>query len=138
MIRSLGLSARTVSDPEQADLLIALRARADDLRLKRLTGGSGIPLHFIKRNTANEMRRLLERLFHVIEGVEGDEVAELVRETEAAIQRALAENAEVPLAPRRPALRKLQHRIIAGHGLVAQSRGREPERHLVIYPSEAE
>ncbi|BDV43755.1 hypothetical protein GURASL_26780 [Geotalea uraniireducens] len=138
VIRSLGLSARTVGVPEQADLLIALRARADDLRLKRLTEGGGVPLHFIKRNTANEMRRLLERLFHVIEGVEGDEVAELVRETEAAIHQALAESAEIPLAPRRPALRKLQHRIIAGHGLVAQSRGREPERHLVIYPPEEE
>jgi stage III sporulation protein SpoIIIAA len=134
VIRSLGLNARTVGGPEQADLILALRSRSDDLRLRRIAEKGGASLHFIKRNTANEMRRLLERAFHVLEGVEGEEVQEMVEETEAAIRRVLAEGAEVPLAPRRPALRKMQHRIIAGRGLVAESTGKEPKRHLVIRP----
>jgi hypothetical protein len=135
VIRSLGLNARTAGGPEQADLILALRSRSDDLRLRRIVEKGGASLHFIKRNTANEMRRLLERTFHVLEGVEGEEVHEMVEETEAAIQRVLTERVEAPLAPRRPALRRMQHRLIAGRGLVAESIGKEPKRHLVIRPS---
>ncbi|WP_298435163.1 R3H domain-containing nucleic acid-binding protein [Geobacter sp.] len=138
VIRSLRLDARTVGGPEQADVIIALRSRSDDLRLKRIVEGGGASLHLIKRNTANEMRRLLERIFHLVEGMEEDEVAQMVRETEAGIRQALDEGVDVPLAPRRPALRKMQHRLIAGHGLVAESSGREPERHLVIRAPEGE
>jgi stage III sporulation protein SpoIIIAA len=138
VIRSLGLNARTVGGPEQADLILALRSRDDDLRLRRIMEKSGASLHFIKRNTANEMRRLLERAFHILEGVEGEEVHEMVEETEAAIRRVLTEGVETPLAPRRPALRRMQHRIIAGRGLVAESTGKEPMRHLVIRPGAKE
>jgi stage III sporulation protein SpoIIIAA len=132
VIRSLRLNARTVGGPEQADLIIALRSRSDDLRLRRIMEGGGASVHFIKRNTANEMRRLLERTFHVLEGIEGDEVQEVVAETEQAIRRVLEEGVVVALTPRRPALRKMQHRLIAGRGLLAESTGREPHRHLVI------
>jgi stage III sporulation protein SpoIIIAA len=134
VIRSLRLNARTVGGPEQADLIIALRSRGDDLRLRRITEDRDISLHFIKRNTANEMRRLLERTFHVLEGIEGEEVQEMVDETERAIRRVLEEGVEVELAPRGPALRKMQHRLIAGRGLLAESTGREPRRHLIIRP----
>jgi hypothetical protein len=134
VIRGLGLNARTVGGPEQADLVLALRSRSDDLRLKRIVEQSGATLHLLKRNTANEMRRLLERTFHILEGIEGDELHEMLAETEAAIERALQGGEEVPLVPRRPALRKMQHRLIAGRGLLAQSTGREPKRHLVIQP----
>jgi len=138
VIRSLRLDARTVGGVEQADVIIALRSRADDLRLKRIMDTGGASLHFIKRNTANEMRRLLERIFHVMGGEEDDQLAAVVRETEEGIRSAMEEGVAVELAPQRPALRKMQHRLIAGHGLVAESEGREPERHLVIRPPEKE
>lgn len=134
VIRGLGLNARSVGKPEQADLVIALRSRGDEPRLRKDMGGGDATLHFIKRNTANEIRRLLQRTFHVTEGGEADEVEALVMETEAAIQRVLEEGAEISLSPRRPALRKIQHRLIAGYGLLAESAGREPQRHLVIRP----
>lgn len=132
VIRSLGLNARTVGGAEQADLILALRSRGDDLRLRRMTESGGASVHFLKRNTANEMRRLLERTFHVLEGIEGEELHDMVEETEAAIRRVLEKGEEVALTPRRPALRKMQHRMIAGRGLLAQSAGKEPHRHLVI------
>ena len=40
----------------------------------------------------------------------------------------------VELTPRRPALRKMQHRVVTRYQLVAESVGSEPARHLVIYP----
>jgi stage III sporulation protein SpoIIIAA len=135
VIRGLGLNARSVSRAEQADLVIALRSRGDEPRLRKEMEDSDAIIHFIKRNTANEIRRLLQRTFHVMEGSEADEVQEMVMETQAAIRRVLEEGEEVSLAPRRPALRKMQHRMIAGHGLLAESTGREPQRHLVIRPA---
>ena len=134
VIRSLGLDARTVGNPEQADMVVALRSRSDDFRLHRIIDESGATLHLIKRNTANELRRLLQNVFHILEGIDEDEVQDAVRETEEAIRQVLDEGRPVALAPRRPALRKMQHRIIAGRSLVAESTGKEPERHLVIQP----
>ncbi len=137
VIRSLRLNARTVGGPEHADIVLALRSRGEDVRLRRIIEESGKEVHFMKRNTANEMRRLLERTFHVIEGIEGDEVQEMVEETELAMQRVLEEGVEVELTPRRPVLRKMQHRQIAGRGLLAESIGKEPQRHLVIRPADS-
>ncbi len=134
VIRSLRLNARTVGGPEQADLVIALRSRSDDQRLRRIMASGQASLHLIKRNTANEMRRLLERTFHVLEGIEGEEVDAAVTEAESAVQRVFERGEEVVLAPRRPALRKMQHRLIAGHGLLAESVGKDPQRQLVIRP----
>ena len=136
VIRGLGINARTVGEAGQADLVLALRSRSDDSRLVRALGESHAQLHVIKRNTANEARRLLQRVFHIMEGVDRDETEEAVREVEAGIERAIREGVEVPLPPRPPALRRLQHRIVTGRNLVAQSSGREPQRHLVVYPPE--
>ena len=73
-------------------------------------------------------------IFHFLEGVDQDEADEATQEAEAGIERAFREGIEVALSPRRPSLRKMQHRIISGKNLMAQSTGREPQRYLVIYP----
>lgn len=134
--RELELDLKIVSRVDTADLIIALRSRAEDLGLKRITRLSDVPLHFIKRNTTAEMRRLLQRIFNLVQGMDDEEVREAVEEMEQAARLALEEGVEVALMPRRPALRKIQHRYLSRLGLVAQSVGREPDRHLVIYPVE--
>jgi stage III sporulation protein SpoIIIAA len=136
--RDLDLDIRIVSRIESADLIIALRSRAEDMGLKRIARLSDAPLHYIKRNTTAEIRRLLQRIFNLVQGMDDEEVREAVEETENAVRRALEDGVEVALSPRRPALRKVQHRYISSLGLVAQSVGREPDRHLVIYPVEKE
>jgi len=132
--RELDLEIKIVSRVESADLIIALRSRADDQGLKKISRLSDAPLHFIKRNTTAEMRRLLQRIFNLVQGMDDDEVREALEETEQAARMAVEEGVEVALLPRRPALRKVQHRYLSSLGLVAQSVGKEPERHLVIYP----
>ena len=87
VIRSLHLDARSVGDPEQADLVIALRSRSDDQRLQKMAAANNVQLHFIKRNTANEMRRLIERVFHLLDDAAEDEAATLVEEVEAALEK---------------------------------------------------
>jgi nucleotidyltransferase/DNA polymerase involved in DNA repair len=106
--------------------------------LRRITRMTDAPLHYIKRNTTAELRRLLQKIFNLVQGMDEEEIREAVEETEEAVRRAVEEGVEVALLPRRPALRKVQHRYISSLGLVAQSVGREPDRHLVIYPVEKE
>jgi stage III sporulation protein SpoIIIAA len=136
--RDLDLDIRIATRVESADLIVAFRTRAEDMGLKKITRLSDAPLQFIKRNTTAEIRRLLQKVFNLVQGVDDDEVREAVEETEAAVRKALEEGMEVALPPRRSALRKVQHRYISSLGLVAQSVGREPNRHLVIYPVEKE
>jgi stage III sporulation protein SpoIIIAA len=134
VIRDQRLNARAASRPEHADMVLALRSRADDPRLQRLLEETNLPLHVVKSNTSAQMRKLLQNVLNVMQGVEDDEIKDAVREVEYAIQRVLNERIEVALAPRRPMVRKLQHRLIARYRLEAQSEGREPLRHLVIHP----
>ncbi|MGD2082264.1 MAG: R3H domain-containing nucleic acid-binding protein [Chromatiales bacterium] len=133
-LRELRLDARVVRRPEQADLILSLRSREEDLRLQRIRRATGAPVHTVKKNSASQIRRLLQNLFNLIPGADDLEVNDAVRETESAIQRVLEEGAEVELAPRTSALRRLQHRIVARHLLMAESVGSEPERRLVIHP----
>jgi len=134
VIRDLHLEARTVRYPDQADLIVTLRAREDDASLQRLVQAGHLPVHAVKKNTTAQIRQLLRGLFHIVSGDKQDEVGEMVRETERAVQQVKAEGVMAELTPRSAALRQMQHRIVTRHGLVAESIGREPHRHLVIYP----
>jgi stage III sporulation protein SpoIIIAA len=134
VIRDLDIDARVISRPERADLIIALRSRETDGRLQRITQSSGVPLHIIKKNSTAQIRHLLRDLFNVMPGVDENETEIAVRETEEGIRRAMQEGVAVELMPRPSALRRLQHRIASRHHLVAESIGKEPRRHLIIYP----
>jgi predicted RNA-binding protein Jag len=89
----------------------------------------------VKRNTTAQIRRLLQDVFNVLQGIEEDEVGEAVEEARAAVRRVLDEGVEVELAPRSAALRQIQHRVAARYHLVAESVGSEPLRHLIIHPA---
>lgn len=134
VLRDLRLNARGVARPENADVILALRSRADDARLRRILQQTGVPLHVIKSNTTAQMRRALQNIFNVIQGVEDEEVKDAVREVEHAIQRVLNEGVEIALAPRPSQIRRMQHRLLARYHLGAESTGKEPLRHLVIHP----
>jgi hypothetical protein len=134
VIRDLHLKARTVRYPDQADLVVTLRAREDDASLQRIVQAAHVSVHSVKKNTTAQIRRLLRGLFHIVPGDKQDEIGETVRETERAVQQVKAEGVVAELAPRPAAMRQMQHRIVTRHGLVAESIGSEPNRHLVIYP----
>jgi len=134
VIRDLDLDVRTVRRPEQANMVVALRARADDPSLQRIVQSTGAPLHLVKKNTTAQIRRLLQSVFNILKDREDDEVNAAVREAEAAVQRVKSEGVAVALAPHGASLRKLQHRIVVRYRLVAESVGSEPLRHLVIHP----
>lgn len=134
VIRELGVPAATSKHPERADLVIALRSRARDPRLRRILDATHMPLHVVKKNSTAQIRKLLEGVFNVVKGIEDADVNDAVREAEHAVQRVMDEGIAVSLSPRSARLRRLQHRITSRHHLVAESEGSEPQRHLVIYP----
>ena len=134
VIRQLRLDARTVSRPEHADMVLALRARAQDRRLQQAIEGADAPLYIIRKNTTAQMRRVLQNAFNILHGVDDSEVQDALREIQDAARTVLAENIEVELRPRPPALRRLQHRVATDHRVVAESVGSEPDRRLVIRP----
>jgi stage III sporulation protein SpoIIIAA len=138
VLRELHVGARVVARPESADLILTLRSRANDPKMRRTADKTGARVEVVKRNSSAELRRVLRSFFNVIEGVDEDLVREAVAEAEHAIQRVMSEGVSVPLAPRPPRLRKLQHRLVTRFHLEAVSLGSEPVRHLVIYPLGAE
>jgi stage III sporulation protein SpoIIIAA len=137
VLDDMQIPARIVDDPARASVVLALRARANDRGLREAAAG-GLEIHTVKKNSSAEMRRVLRNLFGVIPGVDEDLAREATAETEAAVARVLAEGVPVSLAPRPPAVRKMQHRLVSRHHLEAASAGHEPFRHLVIYPTEAQ
>jgi stage III sporulation protein SpoIIIAA len=135
-IRQLGLKVRVSASPEMSDMIFTLRSYEGDPALRRLTRNFDVPVHLAKRNSASDMRRMLQKVFNVVQGIAEDEVQEAVQETRTAIQQVQEQGIEIALQPRRSALRKVQHRMIAGSGLEATSIGVEPKKHLVVYPHE--
>ncbi|SCX93384.1 Stage III sporulation protein SpoIIIAA [Thiohalorhabdus denitrificans] len=135
VIRDLRLDARTVDRPERANLVIARRARAEDPRLQRVLDATGAPLHVVKKNTTAQIRRLLEKVFTVLHGLEDEEVSDAVREAEDAAWRVLTEGEPIELAPHSGKVRQVQHEVAVRYHLVAESVGSEPLRHLVIHPA---
>ncbi|WP_051256403.1 R3H domain-containing nucleic acid-binding protein [Cystobacter fuscus] len=134
VLRDLAVDAKVIGRLESADLILTLRSRANDPKLRKLAGKAGVPVLAIKRNSSSEMRRVLRDAFLLAEGENEERIREAVLEAEEAIQRVLGESVVVPLAPRPPRLRKLQHRLVSRYHLEAISHGSEPQRHLVIYP----
>ncbi len=134
VLRDLRLEARTVGRPEQADLVVALRARADDPRLRRMLAELDLPLYVARRNTSAQLRRLLSDVFRLARGVDDEELGEALREAEEAVARVREAGSPVALAPRPASVRRLQHRVVARHRLVAESAGSGAARHLVVYP----
>ncbi|RYZ44258.1 MAG: AAA family ATPase [Myxococcaceae bacterium] len=137
VLRDLPVEAVVVGRPENAELVLTARSRANSPRLRRAAERGGARVLVIKRNSATEMRRALRSELNLLEGVDPEEVRAAVADAQEAIRRVLAEGQPVPLAPRPSRLRRVQHTLVIRNRLEAVSLGSEPKRHLVIYPAGA-
>ncbi|MGC4119996.1 MAG: R3H domain-containing nucleic acid-binding protein [Myxococcales bacterium] len=133
--REVGSRVRLVDKPENADVVLVLRVRAGDARIRRLAERTGVPLRVLRRNSTSEIRRALREVAYVAGGFDPAQVRESVAEAEHAIRRVLTEGVAVPLSPRPPRLRRLQHQLAERYHLDATSDGDEPTRHVVLQPA---
>ncbi|GAB4351932.1 MAG: AAA family ATPase [Methylohalobius crimeensis] len=132
VIRSFRFDARTVSRPERADMILALRSRSEDARLRRILQATGLPLHCVKKNSTAQIRRLLNRVFDQAPRESGENIDAAIQEAEMAVRKVMEESMSVELAPQPKEVRRIQHHIVNRYHLVAESVGSDPFRHLVV------
>ncbi|MBX5480476.1 MAG: AAA family ATPase [Myxococcaceae bacterium] len=139
VMRTLGADIRIVARPENAEELFVLRSRSGEPRIRRLLERPGAKVHYLKRASASELRKALRNAFvSGVSGADEAEAREALEEAELAIHRALNEGVSIPLSPRPPRLRRLQHQLVERFHLQTMSVGSGDERHLVIYPEGAD
>jgi len=133
-LRKFRVSAYLVDDLEDADMVVTLKSqeRRQPRRL-RDAHARGIPFYVVRSNTIVQMENFLRAVFGVDDHLAGDEAA--LREVESAIDEAMEQGRPVELAPQNNHLRRLQHQIVERYGLTSESKGEEPYRRVVIYPS---
>ena len=138
-IRNLSLPARIVDEVSSADVVLTSRgvARKQENRLRALSR-KGLRVQTAASGSLPKIEHSLRKLFG--RRRLDHESSEALHEAETAIIDVLSRGEDVTLAPRRSAVRRLQHELAGAYGLVSQSIDREPHRRVVIHGrgSEAE
>ena len=133
-IRDLGVPARLVNHVHEADVVLTVKAqeRRQPQRI-RDAQERGVRLEVVRSNTVKQMEAFLRKEFGLADFPEGSEVA--LQEVEDAVDSVLEVGRPVELSPQDSYVRRLQHELVERAGLVSESKGREPFRRVVIYPS---
>ena len=133
-IRNLAVPARVVDEISDADVLLTSKtvARKHARRLQALSD-KGSRVHTAASNSLAKIEQSVRKLFG--RRRLDHESSEALREAEAAVVDVLATGEPVSLAPRGAAVRRLQHELASAYGLASQSIGREPARHVILYPA---
>jgi stage III sporulation protein SpoIIIAA len=136
-LADLGLPARVVRDPDDADVLLTTKAqeRRQPRRLREATA-RGLRVVVLKANTGRQIDDWLRSEFGMAPpGSPGRELEGFaLREAEEAIDEVMASGEPVELAPQERSLRRLQHLVVERAGLASMSRGEEPNRRVVVLP----
>jgi len=133
-IKELGLPVRIVNDVEEADVVMTLRhAYRQKPTVLRDAEERAIPIYVLKANTVLQMEACLTSLY----SIEVDPREAALRETEEAIGLVMRSAQPVELSPQNAYIRRLQHQLAERANVVSQSRGREPHRHVRLYPDRA-
>jgi hypothetical protein len=130
-IASLDVPAQIINDPRYADIVLTLKSHARRLsdRLGQQLGRQP-EIRALRSNTLKQMEGFLREFFGV---ASGDQQA-AKREVEEAVLEVLETRRPVELSPQPKHIRRMQHLYAERSGLISESRGREPERRVVIYP----
>lgn len=130
-IRELGLPVVIVDDIDEADIVMTLRhAYRQKPTVLRDAEERALPTYVLKANTVLQMEACLTSLY----SIEVDPREAALRETEEAIGLVMRNAQPVELSPQNAYIRRLQHQLAERANVVSQSRGREPHRHVRLYP----
>jgi stage III sporulation protein SpoIIIAA len=130
-IRELALPVEIVNEVDEADIVMTLRhAYRQKAGALRDAEERAIPIYVLKANTVLQMEACLTSLY----SIEVDPREAALRETEEAIGLVMRRAQPVELSPQNAYIRRLQHQLAERSNVVSQSRGREPHRHVRLYP----
>lgn len=125
---------RIVTDLNKADVVLTLKSKEKRISRKlRDLHSRSVSFHALRTNTISQMEHFLRSTFQ-LEGTT-QEREDALREAEEAANEVYAQQSPVELTPRDARLRALQHEIAEQYGLTSKSKGKEPQRRVVLYPS---
>ena len=131
--QNLHLPVKLADDLRNADVVMTLknyyRRRPQPISEAERRG---IPVYVLRANTVSQMESILADIFG-LDVAQLDPTAIALREAEEAINRVLAGQKSVDLAPRNAYIRRLQHEMARQANLVSHSYGRDPRRHVRIF-----
>ncbi len=145
-----GVSAEIVSELRRANVLLTTKNHyRRGSQLVRVAESNSIPVYVLRKNTAPQISEFLTSLArdqgvdlrpasrHGF-GEDGEDpspsaIAEARAEAEDAARRVLSGEFSVQLEPQRPYIRRLQHMLAEEFNLASTSRGRDPQRGVLIY-----
>ncbi|HXU46038.1 MAG TPA: R3H domain-containing nucleic acid-binding protein [Thermoanaerobaculia bacterium] len=134
-LRKLRVPVVLVDDLDEADVVVALKGQERRQPKKlREAAERGLPIHVVRTNTQAQIEGFLRELFDLSEAGENGEGGAL-EQVEAGIDEALESGRPVELSPQASYLRRLQHELVETSGLTSRSKGDEPFRRVVIFPS---
>ena len=141
-----GATAEIVSELRRSNVLLTTKNHyRRGSQLVRVAENNSVPVYVLRKNTIPQVSEFLTSLARD-QGIElsppaGRFGAQPDTETEAAAraeaedaaQRVLSGEFSVQLEPQRPYIRRLQHMLAEQFNLASTSRGRDPQRGVLIY-----
>ena len=128
-------------DHGRASIAIVASEEGDARELADLVGRDGEVLEAVQELTRLAVQARTgsrSRLMLDINGYRAARRAELKKVAEEAVKRVKVSGRTVALEPMNPFERKVCHDVVAAAGLVSESEGAEPHRHVVVQPVEDE
>ena len=143
-------SAEIVGELRRASLLLTTKNHyRRGSQLVRIAESNNVPVYVLRKNTVPQVSEFLTTLARD-QGVDlplpagrfsgkdrdeadADTVAAARAEVEAAARRVMSGEFSVQLEPQRPYIRRLQHMLAEQFNLASTSRGRDPQRGVLVY-----
>ena len=142
----MGLSLNIVNELRRASLVLTTKTHyRRGAQLVRSAESTGTPVYVLRKNTMPQVMDFLRTLAREQgiavrgggrqreEGASKEVLDQAMMEAEEAAQRVLGGEFSVQLNPQRAYVRRLQHLLAQRFNLASTSRGRDPERSVLIY-----
>jgi stage III sporulation protein SpoIIIAA/predicted RNA-binding protein Jag len=133
-IYDLGVPAHITNDLGSADVLLTLKSHAKRQSQKlREARGKNVEIQVIRSNTLKQMENFLRDMFGFTDYLGKED--EGMREVEDAVVEVMESRRPVELSPQPKQIRRIQHLYIERSGLHSESKGQEPGRRVIVYPT---
>ena len=146
-VRSSGLPAEVVAEPEQADAVLSLRGELGrDPELRRRAQALGLPILVIKSDSLHQLHRAIQRLLErrceplLPEAVQAaprlDDAHAALEECRLAVEQVvLPQGRPVELLPRSDRVRRMQEDLVSHYRLRCAVFGRGAQQRLRVFPA---
>jgi stage III sporulation protein SpoIIIAA len=135
-IEELAVPAAVTADIEEADIVLTLKSHAKRQSQKlREARGRNVEVHVIRSNTLTQMTNFLQEVFGAAARPPQAKEDSAMQEVEDAVIEVLGSRQPIELSPQPKHIRRMQHIYVERSGLGSESKGQEPMRRIVIYPT---